>query len=70
MVSLAGLLPTKAFNDVALQFASDHTAHRNKLMEAVKCPLGGTPAGIDGLGTFRFPPRLKMAKRKMFSAML
>lgn len=56
------LLPTKAFRDVALQFAADHTAHRNKLMDAVSTALKGKPAGISDLGTFPIPQNVLKGK--------
>lgn len=49
------LLKTKAFLDVALQFASDHTQHRDKLSKAVSTALKGTPADTSNVGTFPIP---------------
>jgi rubrerythrin len=49
------LLPTKAFLDVALQFAADHTAHRDRFSQVVSQKLKGTPTGISNLGTFPIP---------------
>lgn len=53
------ILTNKALLDVAKQFATDHLAHRDALIKAVK-DFNGTPAPIKGLGTFPIPqPALK-----------
>ncbi len=49
------LLPTKAFLDVALQFASDHAHHRDKVAYVVSDVLGGTPVDTSKVGTFPIP---------------
>lgn len=48
------LLPTQAFLDVALQFASDHTHHRDEVAYVVS-KLGGTPVDTSNVGTFPIP---------------
>jgi len=49
------LLPTKAFLDVAVQFAQDHTNHRDRLKRVVSQVFKGEPAGTENLGTFPIP---------------
>lgn len=49
------LLPTKAFLDVAVQFAGDHTQHRDRLKQIVSREFKATPASTDNLGTFPIP---------------
>ena len=49
------LLPTKAFLDVALQFASDHAQHRDRIQKITKEVLKGTPADTSNVGTFPIP---------------
>ena len=49
------LLPTKAFLDVAVQFAGDHTNHRDQLKQIVSREFRGTPASTENLGTFPIP---------------
>lgn len=49
------LLPTKAFLDVAVQFAGDHTNHRDRLKQIVSREFKATPASTDNLGTFPIP---------------
>jgi rubrerythrin len=49
------LLPTKAFLDVAVQFAGDHTKHREELKKIVSQEFRATPASTDNLGTFPIP---------------
>ncbi len=49
------LLPTKAFLDVAVQFAGDHTNHRDRLKQIVSREFRATPASTDNLGTFAIP---------------
>jgi rubrerythrin len=52
------LLPTKAFLDVAVQFAGDHTNHRDRLKQIVSREFRGTPASTDNLGTFPIPKKV------------
>lgn len=52
------LLPTKAFLDVAVQFAGDHTNHRDRLKQIVSREFRATPAGTDNLGTFPIPQKV------------
>lgn len=52
------LLPTRAFLDVALQFAADHTAHREALKRAISGAFRATPAGTENLGTFPIPQKV------------
>ncbi len=49
------LLPTKAFLDVAVQFAGDHINHRDRLKEIVSREFKATPASTENLGTFPIP---------------
>ncbi len=49
------LLPTKAFLDVAVQFAGDHKNHCERLKQIVSREFKATPAGTDNLGTFPIP---------------
>ncbi|MBD2127030.1 ferritin-like domain-containing protein [Microcoleus sp. ZQ-A2] len=49
------LLPTKAFLDVAVQFAGDHANHRDQLKKIVSREFRGTPISTDNLGTFPIP---------------
>jgi rubrerythrin len=49
------LLPTKAFLDVAVQFAGDHTNHRDRLKQIVSREFKATPANTENLGTFPIP---------------
>ncbi len=49
------LLPTKAFLDVALQFASDHSQHHDRIQTITKEVLKGTPADTSNVGTFPIP---------------
>lgn len=49
------LLPTQAFLDVAVQFAEDHTEHRDRLKEIVAETFKADPADTDNLGTFPIP---------------
>ncbi|MEO0539250.1 MAG: ferritin-like domain-containing protein [Cyanobacteria bacterium P01_A01_bin.105] len=50
-----GLLPTQAFLDVAVEFAGDHTEHRDRLKLIVRDVFKGEPANTEGLGTFPIP---------------
>ena len=52
------LLPTKAFLDVAVQFAGDHTNHRDQLKQIVSREFRGTPASTENLGTFPIPQKV------------
>lgn len=49
------LLPTKAFLDVAVQFAADHTNHRDRWKRVVKDVFKAEPTGTENLGTFPIP---------------
>ena len=49
------LLPTQAFLDVAVQFAGDHTNHRDRLKQIVSDVFKAEPVGTDDLGTFPIP---------------
>ncbi|MBW4643817.1 MAG: ferritin-like domain-containing protein [Goleter apudmare HA4340-LM2] len=52
------LLPTKAFLDVALQFAADHAQHHAKIQDVVKRVLKGTPVDTSNAGTFPIPQQV------------
>ena len=52
------LLPTKAYLDVALQFASDHTHHRDLLKKAVIEVFKAKPADVSNVGTFPIPQKV------------
>lgn len=52
------LLPTKAFLDVAVQFAGDHTNHRDRLKQIVSREFRATPASTENLGTFPIPQKV------------
>lgn len=52
------LLPTKAFLDVAVQFAGDHTNYRNQLKQIVSREFKASPASTDNLGTFPIPQKV------------
>jgi rubrerythrin len=52
------LLPTKAFLDVALQFAADHAQHHAKLQSVVADVLKGKPADTSNVGTFPIPQKV------------
>lgn len=52
------LLPTKAFLDVAVQFAGDHTNHRDRLKQIVIKEFRSTPASTANLGTFPIPQQV------------
>lgn len=52
------LLPTKAFLDVALQFAADHTQHRDQVKNIVAKVLRGTPVDTSKVGTFPIPRKV------------
>lgn len=49
------LLPTKAFLDVAVQFASDHANHRDRWKSIVSGAYKAEPVGTENLGTFPIP---------------
>ncbi len=49
------LLPTKAFLDVAVQFAGDHTEHRDRLKDIVSGVFKVEPMSTENLGTFPIP---------------
>jgi rubrerythrin len=52
------LLPTKAFLDVALQFAADHAQHHAKIQSVVKNILKGKPVDTSNVGTFPIPQKV------------
>lgn len=52
------LLPTKAFLDVAVQFAGDHTNHRDRLKQIVSREFRATPASTENPGTFPIPQKV------------
>lgn len=57
-VAKNNLLPTKAYLDVALQFASDHTHHRDLLKKAVIQEFKAKPADVSKVGTFPIPQKV------------
>jgi rubrerythrin len=56
------LLPTKAFLDVAVEFANDHTNHRDRLKRAVSQALRRTPPDVSKVGTFPIPKNVLSGK--------
>ena len=61
------LLPTKAFLDVAVQFAGDHANHCERLKQIVLREFRATPASTENLGTFPIPQKvLKGSEAEVF----
>jgi rubrerythrin len=52
------LLPTQAFLDVALQFASDHAQHKAKVEEVIAKSLKGKVLDTSKVGTFPIPKKV------------
>lgn len=50
-----GLLPTRAYLDMAVEFAGDHAEHRDRLKLVVKDVFKGEAVETSNLGTFPLP---------------